>query len=68
VQYAEFRDQLEGALRQESLFVPGADRRMELINLEDSVRRWKVHVHRATPANTEPFHVFAAIEFEWRLG
>jgi hypothetical protein len=66
VRYAEFRDQLEGALRQESLFVPGADRRMELIELEDSVRHWKVHVHRATPANTEPFHVFAAIEFKWR--
>jgi hypothetical protein len=24
-----------------------------------------VHVHRATPANAEPFHVFAAIAFEW---
>jgi hypothetical protein len=65
MRYAEFRDQLEGALRQENLFVHHADRRVELIDLEDSVRRWKVHVQRTTAANAEPFHVFAVIEFEW---
>lgn len=65
MRYAEFRDQLEGALRRESLFVPGADRRTELIELEDSVRRWKVHVHPAASTTAEPFHVFAAIEFDW---
>ena len=42
MRYAEFRDQLEGALREEGLFVAGADRRNEMIDLEDTVRRWKV--------------------------
>ena len=65
MRYAEFRDQLEGALREEGLFFAGADRRVEMIDLEDTVRHWKVHVHRTTPANAEPFHVFAAIEFDW---
>jgi hypothetical protein len=65
VRYAEFRDQLEGALREEGLFFAGDDRRVEMIDLEDTVRHWKVHVHRTTPANAEPFHVFAAIEFDW---
>lgn len=65
MRYAEFRDQLEGALREEGLFFHGANRRVETIDLENTVRHWKVHVHRTTPANAEPFHVFAAIEFEW---
>ena len=62
MRYAEFRDRLEGALRQEGLLFHGADRRVETIDLEDSVRRWKVRVHRTTPINAEPFNVFAAIE------
>ena len=65
MRYAEFRDRLEGALRQEGLLFHGADRRVEMIDLEDSVRRWKVRVHRTTPINAEPFNVSAAIEFEW---
>jgi hypothetical protein len=65
VRYAEFRDQLEGALREEGLFFHGADRRVETFDLDNGVRHWKVHVHRTTPANAEPFHVFAAIEFDW---
>jgi hypothetical protein len=39
VRYAEFRDQLEGALRDEGLFFAGADRRVEMIDLEDTVRQ-----------------------------
>ena len=65
MRYAEFRDQLEGALREEGLFFAGADRRVEMIDLENTVRHWKAYVHRTTPANAEPFHVFAAIEFDW---
>ena len=42
VRYAEFRDQLEGALREEGLFFAGADRRNEMIDLKDTVRHWKV--------------------------
>jgi hypothetical protein len=63
VRHAEFRDQLEGALREVGLFLLG--RRVELIDLEDGSRRWNGHVHRTAPANAEPFHVFAAIEWEW---
>jgi hypothetical protein len=65
VQYAEFRDHLEGALREEGLFCNGAGRRVETIDLEHTVRHWKAYVYRATPANAEPFHVSAAIEFNW---
>ena len=65
MRYAEFRDQLEGALREEGLFFAAAERRVETIDLEDTVRQWKVHVHRTTPATAEPFHVFAAIGFDW---
>jgi hypothetical protein len=43
----------------------GADRRVETIDLEDTVRHWKVLVHRMTPTQAEPFHVFAAVEFDW---
>jgi hypothetical protein len=65
VRYAEFRDQLEAALRQEGLFFTGANRRSEKIDLADTVRSWKVHVFRAGPDDTEPFYVSAAIGFKW---
>ena len=65
MRYAEFRDQLEDALREEGLFSAGADRRVETIDLNDTVRHWKLHLHRTTPAAAEPFHVFGVIEFDW---
>ena len=65
VRYAEFRDQLEGALRQEGLFFTGADRRIEKIDLADTVRSWKVYVSRGGSNSTEPFHVSAAIGSKW---
>lgn len=65
MRYAEFRDQLEDALREEGLLFDGASRRVEMIDLRDTARHWKVHVHRTAPANAEPFHVFAAVEFDW---
>ena len=54
MRYAEFREQLESALREEGLFFHGADRRVEMIDLEDTVRHWTVHVQGATPINAEP--------------
>ena len=65
MKYAEFRDHFEAALRAEGLFFDGAARRVETIDLENTVRHWKVYVHRPTPATAEPFHVSAAIEFDW---
>lgn len=65
MQYAEFRDHLEAALRDEGLLVDAAGHRVETIDLRNTVRHWKASVHRATPAAAEPFHVFAAIEFDW---
>lgn len=66
MRYAEFRDQLEDALRQEGLFFTGADRRVENIELADTVRSWKAYVSRGGPGSTEPFHVSAVIGFKWR--
>jgi hypothetical protein len=65
VRYAEFRDQLEAALREGGLFVAGASRRVETIELADTVRRWKVHIYRTTGNDTQPFDVSAVIEFTW---
>jgi hypothetical protein len=38
VRYAECRDRLEAALHAEGLFFTGADRRVETIDLADTVR------------------------------
>jgi len=65
VRYAEFRDQLEDALYEAGLFFRGADRRVETIDLENTVRHWMVPVHRTTSVDAEPFHVFGAVEFAW---
>lgn len=65
MRYAEFRDRLEAALHAEGLFFPGADRRVETIDLADTVRSWKVNVYRAAPDDTKPFDVSAVIGFEW---
>lgn len=65
MRYAEFRDQLEDALRQEGIFFTGADRCVEKIELADTVRSWKAYVSRGGPGSTEPFHVSAVIEFKW---
>lgn len=68
MRYAEFRDQLEDALRQEGLLFIGVDRRVEKIELAHTVRSWKVYVSGGGPGSTgstEPFHVSAAIGFKW---
>jgi hypothetical protein len=39
--YAEFRDRLEDALQEAGLFFHDADRRVETIDLADTVRGWK---------------------------
>jgi hypothetical protein len=65
VRYAEFRDRLEDALQETGLFFHDAHRRVETIDLADTLRSWKVHVGRAAPPSAEPFHVSAEIGFEW---
>ncbi len=65
MRYAEFRDRLEDALQEAGLFFQDADRRVETIDLADTVRSWKVSVWRAAPPGAEPFDVSAVIGFEW---
>jgi hypothetical protein len=65
VRYAQFRDRLESALQEAGLFFHDADRRVETIDLVDTVRSWKVYVCRVAPQSAEPFHVSAEIGFEW---
>jgi hypothetical protein len=60
VRYADFRDRLEAALLAEALLFP-ADRRVETIDLADTVRSWEVEVYRAARDDTKPFEVSAAI-------
>ena len=42
MRYAEFRDRLEGALQEAGLLVHDADRRVETIELADTVRRGRI--------------------------
>jgi hypothetical protein len=42
VRYAEFRNRLEGALQEAGLLVHDADRRVETIELADTVRRGRI--------------------------
>lgn len=65
MRYADFRDRLEAALLAEGLLFPGADRRVETIDLADTVRSWEVNVYRAARVDTTPFDVSAAIGFQW---
>lgn len=65
MRYADFRDQFENALQEAGLFVRGVDRRIETIDLADSVRHWKVDIWRANTRSVEPFHVSAVIAFTW---
>ncbi len=65
MRYAEFRDRLEDALQEAGLFFHDADRRVETIDLADTVRSWKVYVRRAAPRSAQPFDVSAEIGFEW---
>jgi hypothetical protein len=65
VRYAELCDRLEDALHDAGLFVRGAGRRVETIDLANTVRSWKVSVSRAAPPSAGPFHVSAVIGFEW---
>lgn len=65
MRYAEFRDRLEDAFQEAGLFFHDADRRVETIDLADTLRGWKVYVCRAAPRSAEPFHVSAVIGFEW---
>ncbi len=41
------------------LLVHDADRRVETIELADTVRRWRVYIIRAASRSTEPFRVSA---------
>jgi hypothetical protein len=65
VRYAEFRDYVEDALQEAGLFFYDTDRRLETIELGDTVRSWKVYVWRAALRSSDPFHVSAEIGFEW---
>lgn len=65
MRYADFRDRLEAALLAEGLLFPGADRRVETIDLADTVRNLVVNVYRAARDDTKPFDVSAAIGFQW---
>lgn len=65
MQYAEFRDHLEGALREHGFVFHGAGRPVESIDLERTARHWEASVHPATAAHAEPFHVSATIAFAW---
>src|SRR2546427_10618484 len=65
VRSAEFRDRLEGALQEAGLLVHDADRRVETIELADTVRRRRVYIIRAASRSTEPFRVSAEIGFDW---
>lgn len=65
MRYADFRDRLEDAPHEEGLVFRGADRRVETIDLSDTVRSWEVSVYRTTTGRTEPFHVSAGIGFKW---
>lgn len=59
MRYAELRDRLEAALHAEGLFSPGTDRRVETIDVADTVRTWQVNVYRAARDDTKPFDVSA---------
>lgn len=65
MRYAEFRDPLEAALHAEGLCSPGADQRVEAIDLTDTLRTWKVNVWRTARDDTKPFDVSAVIAFTW---
>jgi len=65
VRYADFRDRLEDALQEVGLFFHDTDRRVETVDLADTVRTWKIYVCRAVPPSAKPFHVSAVIGFEW---
>lgn len=65
MRYEEFRDRLEKALEEAGLLFREVDRRVETIELADTVRSWKVYVWRTTPQSAEPFHVSAEIGFDW---
>ena len=65
MRYAEFRDRLEDALQEARFFFHDADRRVETIDLADTVRSWKSYVRTAAPGSTEPFHVSAVVGLEW---
>ena len=65
VRYADFRDRFEDALQEAGLFVRRVDRRIETIDLADSVRHWEVDIWRPNTRSAEPFHVSAAIAFTW---
>lgn len=65
MRFAEFRDRLEGALQEAGLSFHDADRRVETIDLVDTVRSWKIYIRRAAPQSAEPFYVSAEIGFEW---
>lgn len=65
MRYAEFRDRLEDALHEAGIFFHRADRRVETIELADSVRRWEAPVWREAPPSADPFQLSAVIGFEW---
>ena len=65
MRYADFRNRFEDALQEAGLFVRGVDRRIETIDLADSVRHWEADIWRANTRSAEPFHVSAVIAFTW---
>lgn len=52
MRYAEFRDRLEDALHEAGLIFHH-DRRVETIDLADTVRSWKVFAGTAAPGTAE---------------
>jgi hypothetical protein len=65
MRYAEFRDELEGALVGAGLLFREGDRRVETIDLADTGRTWTARLLRLSPRRVEPFHVSAEISFTW---
>ena len=65
MRYSEFRDRVEDALQEAGFFFSDGGRRIETIELADSVRRWEASAWRDAPPVADPFHLSAVIGFEW---
>ncbi len=65
MRYEEFREQLQIALQSVGLFGKRIGNPIETLDLESTVRRWKVYIMGSATANTAPFHVALKIAFNW---
>ena len=58
MRYSEFRNRVEDALQEVGFFFSDGGRRIETIELADSVRRWEASVWRDAPPVADPFHLW----------